>query len=184
MRYHAASPVPHYRPFPNVESRNVLQAHVEIPALVQLLPLPHQADVLEVGCGRGVALEPLARLLRPASLTGVDVDSGLLREAEPHARAVAPAATLVRADLRNLPFADGSFDLVVDFGTCYHVAGRARALGEIARVLRPGGVLVHETMFTQALSHPLRFRGPLPWASVSELEPGRSALFWATRRKR
>jgi ubiquinone/menaquinone biosynthesis C-methylase UbiE len=44
-----------------------------------------------------------------------------------------------QADVRSLPFDDESFDTVFDFGTCHHISAPVRALGEIARVLRPGG---------------------------------------------
>jgi cyclopropane fatty-acyl-phospholipid synthase-like methyltransferase len=48
-----------YRPFENVETRNGLQALVEIPLMLRALPLPRGGRVLEVGCGRGVALPVL-----------------------------------------------------------------------------------------------------------------------------
>jgi SAM-dependent methyltransferase len=85
-------------------------------------------------------------------------------------------------DVRALPFPDASFDLVVDFGTCYHVSRREQALREIARVLATGGRFVHETRLSQALSHPVRSRGRfLPWEVVSELAAERHALLWASR---
>jgi ubiquinone/menaquinone biosynthesis C-methylase UbiE len=43
------------------------------------------------------------------------------------------------ADVQKLPFADGSFDVVLCSYALYHVRNRPRALGELARVLRPGG---------------------------------------------
>ena len=173
-----------YRPFPNLAHRNLIQARFELPTLVALLHPPVEGDVLEVGCGRGVALEPLARLLRPRSLTGVDVDPVAAAEAARAIRAGGLAASVAPADVRELPVEARSFDLVVDFGTCYHVADPARALAEVARVLRPGGVFLHETPLAQALSHPTRFRGRLPWSAAPELRPGRSAVFWALRARR
>jgi ubiquinone/menaquinone biosynthesis C-methylase UbiE len=89
------------------------------------------------------------------------------------------------ADLRLLPFADESFDMVVDFGTCYHIKLPQFALGEICRVLVPGGLLVHETRASQLLSHPIRsLRRRVPWSAVPTLRLARHALLWATRRKR
>jgi ubiquinone/menaquinone biosynthesis C-methylase UbiE len=58
--------------------------------------------------------------------------------------------------------------MVIDFGTCYHVSGGTQgslmALREITRVLRPGGLFVHETCVAQHLAHPVRsFGRSLPW---------------------
>src|SRR6476661_6567304 len=67
-----------YRSFGNMESRNGLQERLEIPLLVRALRLPRGGRVLEVGCGRGIALPVLAERLRPASLVGMDVDGTLV----------------------------------------------------------------------------------------------------------
>ena len=151
-----------HRTFPDVPLRNTLQARMEIPLLVRLLRLTGGGRVLEVGCGRGVALPVLHELLRPRRLVGLDIDAALLE----HARAAAPAgAEVVHGDVHLLPFPAASFDLVIDFGTCYHIARPADALREIARVLRPGGRFVHETRISQLLAHPIRAgRRRLPWS--------------------
>ena len=82
--------------------------------------------------------------------------------------------------MRDLPFESGRFDLVIDFGTCYHASdtmeGRRAALSEVSRVLRDGGLFVHETRVAQRLAHPVRsFGRTLPWRDVPELAPDRSA---------
>ena len=185
-----STPSPHdeYAPFENVEARNDLQARLELPLLVRALRLPRGGRVLEIGCGRGVALPVLAARLAPSALVGVDIDPSLLGVAERRARAHGIEATLLEADVRALPFERGTFDLVIDFGTCYHVsggrAGARLALGEVARVLRLGGLFVHETALAQHLAHPLRsFGRTLPWRSVPCLVRARGALLWATRRR-
>ena len=149
------------------------------------LALPEGGRVFEVGCGRGVALPVLARLLRPRRLVGVDVDRSLLELARSRCGVPAGVVELRLADVRALPFADASFDLVVDFGTCYHVASHQDALSEIARVLADRGLFAYETRLSQRLSHPLRSRGRrLPWRGVPALVPRRHALLWAFRERR
>jgi len=179
-----------YAAFGNVPARNGLQARVEIPLMLWTLQIPRGGRVLEVGCGRGVALPVLSARLAPASLTGIDVDAALVAEAERRvAAARVPNADVLHADVRALPFDDASFDLVIDFGTCYHVsggiAGSLAALREIARVLRPGGLFVHETRVAQHLAHPVRaFGRTVPWMAEPALVPDRAALLWSVRRRR
>jgi SAM-dependent methyltransferase len=177
-----------YVPFGNMESRNGLQERIEIPLLVRALRLPRGGRVLEVGCGRGIALPVLAERLRPSSLVGVDLDGALVEVARQRIARSGTRAEVRAADVRALPFERGTFDVVIDFGTCYHVgggpAGRLAALEEIARVLCVGGLFVHETRVAQHLAHPVRSRGRrLPWSAVPLLAPEREAVLWTARRR-
>jgi ubiquinone/menaquinone biosynthesis C-methylase UbiE len=187
MRYGVGSVealVEPYEPFANVVLRNTIQQRFEIPTLARLLGLPKGGEILEVGCGRGVAFAPLVEHCAPASLTAIDIDPALVAEARGFASGAALDVDVLEADVRELPFPANSFDLVVDFGTCYHVAQPDRALREISRILRRGGLLVHETSLAQLCSHPDRFCGrSLPWAAARELVPRRKVVFWATREK-
>ena len=183
-----AGPAEEYTAFPNMESRNGLQARFEIPLMLRALALPRGARILEVGCGRGVALPVFARRLAPATLVGVDVDPALVAMARRRVAHEGVVAAVIEGDVRDLPFADASFDVVVDFGTCYHVsggrAGSRAALEHVARVLRPGGLFVHETPLAQHLAHPVRsFARTLPWREVPALVRDRAAGLWAVRRR-
>ena len=179
-----AAPFPEYRPFPNEGDRNWRQEHLEIPLMLLALRLPRRARVLEVGCGRGIALPPLARRLMPSRLVGLDIDPSLLAEAERRLRDTGTPAELVLGDVHRLPFSDREFDVVIDFGTCYHVARPEAALREIARVLAPGGIFATETKLSQLLAHPVRARGRyLPWFAALELAPRSRAALWQSRKR-
>ncbi|HET7508526.1 MAG TPA: class I SAM-dependent methyltransferase [Solirubrobacterales bacterium] len=173
-----------YRPFPNEEGRNSRQTQWEIPALVKALQLPSDARILEVGCGRGIALPVLDRLCEPRRLAGLDIDEELLAVAADNLREHGSEAELHRGDVRQMPFADESFDVIVDFGTLYHIARSPAALAEIARVLAPGGMFVYETKASQFLSHPVRSRGRrLPALAEHGLRRRRWAMLWASHTK-
>jgi SAM-dependent methyltransferase len=176
-----------YVPFGNVEARNGLQERVEIPLMIRALSIPKGLRILEGGCGRGVALPVFLERLSPVELWGVDVDPALVRIARHRIAARKLDATVVEGDVRSLPFPSARFDLVIDFGTCYHVSGGREgarlALSEIARVLAPGGVFVHETPVAQHLAHPLRsFARTLPW-SGAPFSFERTGVLWSARRK-
>jgi SAM-dependent methyltransferase len=171
-----------YEPFANDTGRNGRQESLEVPAFVAALGIPRGVRILEVGCGRGIALTGLSRQCAPTRLVGLDIDAALLVEAAENNPGI--DVELVCADVRGLPFDDASFDVVIDFGTCYHIGRPAQALSEIARVLAPGGLFCHETPVSQVLSHPRRWGGRgLPWDQVPELHGGRRALLWSSRER-
>ncbi len=95
--------------------------------------------LLNVGCGTGGFNAAAARA--GAAAWGVDVAA----DAVAIAAARAPAGRIARAAAEDLPFADGAFDVVYCYSTLEHVADAPRALGEMARVLRPGGALYLHT---------------------------------------
>src|SRR5262245_26996295 len=100
-----------YERFGNVEARNGLQERIEIPLLLRALRPPQGGRVLEVGCGRGIALPVLAERLRPSELVGVDFDPELVAIARERVRQAELPATVLEGDLRALPLEDESFDL-------------------------------------------------------------------------
>jgi ubiquinone/menaquinone biosynthesis C-methylase UbiE len=101
--------------------------------------LDSASRVLEIGIGTGRIALPLARHVR--QVVGVDLSREMLAKLRAK---IGPAAVApVRADASRLPFRDGCADAVVGVHV-FHLIPRWRAvLGEIARVLRPGGVLLH-----------------------------------------
>jgi SAM-dependent methyltransferase len=119
----------------------------EVAGIIELLALPVGARVLDAPCGWGRHTGLLAEA--GCTAVGVDLSFVLLRRATEHAIAAA-AARYSGCDLRALPFADGSFDAVINvftsLGLFLNDTDDVRALREAHRVLRPGGRLLLETM--------------------------------------
>jgi SAM-dependent methyltransferase len=121
--------------------------------LLDRLDLKGDERLLDVGCGRGAVLLMAAQRLPRGRAVGVDVWSAKDQSgnAEQVTRqnadleGVADRVELHTADMRQLPFEDGSFDVVVSSLAIHNISGageRAKAVREAARVLRPGGKLV------------------------------------------
>lgn len=91
---------------------------------------------LEVGCGTGVIAGEVAGL--GPTTTGLDIDPAMLAVA----RRYAPGVHLLQGDAHALPFADGTFDIVLCHYLLLWVADPARAVQEMARVARPGGTVL------------------------------------------
>lgn len=107
---------------------------------------------LELGCGAGTYVRYLAS--RGYRAVGVDYAvSSLGRAAE---RDAAGVGVYVAADGYELPFAPASFDLVVCIGVLQALGHPERLLDEIARVVRPGGMLVLEALNAFAVHAVLR----------------------------
>ncbi|HEX2746785.1 MAG TPA: class I SAM-dependent methyltransferase [Verrucomicrobiales bacterium] len=93
--------------------------------------------VLDAGCGTGLMSLKLGATGRQT--TGLDLSPDMIGRA---GRRRSPNVEFVQGDVENLPFADGSFDAVVNLISFHHYPAPARALAEFRRVLRPGGRLI------------------------------------------
>jgi SAM-dependent methyltransferase len=101
-----------------------------------------ELDLLECGCGGSPELDLLDLC---SHYTGVDFSETGLAEAALKLKATGVAHRLQQADVCDLPFADGHFDAVYSARMIFHIpdpAAQARAVDEMLRVLKPGGVLV------------------------------------------
>lgn len=106
------------------------------------LRLAPGARVLECGCGDGALwINNINRLPEGARIVLSDLSEGMLAEA---ARALA-RFDRITADIMDLPFKDGVFDVVIANHMLYHVPDIDTAISEARRVLAPGGVFVCST---------------------------------------
>ncbi len=99
--------------------------------------------VLEIGCGSGAQTTEAAKRVAPGgSVVALDVQEGMLRQlGRKLSGAGAPGVRPLAADACALPFRAGSFDLVFVVAALQEIPDRHGALGEVRRVLRPGGRL-------------------------------------------
>jgi ubiquinone/menaquinone biosynthesis C-methylase UbiE len=96
-------------------------------------------DVLEIGVGMGADHLEWAKA-SPRSLTGIDLTPRAIEHTRARIDAYGLQSTLECADAEHLPFADNSFDIVYSWGVLHHSPDTPRAITEVLRVLRPGGV--------------------------------------------
>ncbi len=98
-------------------------------------------DVLDVGSGSGTDVLIASRLVGPGgTVTGLDMTRAMREKLEPNAASV--GATNVRTvdgNAEDIPLADRSVDVVTSNGVLNLVPDKEKAIGEIYRVLRPGG---------------------------------------------
>lgn len=105
--------------------------------ILELVGSPEGMRILDVGCGDGVLAAGLARV--GAVVTGVDSDPRMLVAGRARAQRASVAVEFVEGDIRALPFTDALFDVVIAVTVLCFVPDAARALREMARMLKPGG---------------------------------------------
>ena len=112
--------------------------------MVGALELPPDAEVLEVGFGGGVGLELILRHAPDARVTGVERAADMVSLARRRFSEALRAGRLelVSASVDRLPLADARFDAACTANCVYFWPDLDAGLRELARVLRPGGILV------------------------------------------
>lgn len=97
-------------------------------------------EMLEVGSGRGGGANYIARYLKPAKMVGMDLAGNAVKFARNTFQQ--PNLEYVQGNAEALPFADRSFDVVINVESCHAYGSVPNFLREVHRVLRPGGTLV------------------------------------------
>lgn len=107
-----------------------------------LLPHLHAGmDVLDAGCGVGSIALDVAAKFAPRRIAGIDFDAGQIEDARRSAaERKLENAEFFTASVYELPFPDASFDIVYSVAVLMFLREPVRALAEMQRVLRPGGV--------------------------------------------
>lgn len=126
---------------------------------MDFLELRPGESVIDVGCGTGVFLPPLvAAVGAEGSVVGVDHAPTFLAQARQRVAeaGVSDNVILREADAMALPFADDSFDAAHCERVLMHLASPADAIGEMSRVVRPGGRVVAAEIFAHGATsdHP------------------------------
>lgn len=129
----------------NNPARALVQRFYEVPLLRRLGGSVNGGRVLEVGCGRGIGLPLLLSEFGAAHVHGIDLDPGQVTRARRRLGTKYEGRIDLRvASVEQLPFAGATLDVVFDFGILHHLPVWQRAVAEIGRVLKPGGMFFFE----------------------------------------
>jgi len=118
--------------------------------------------ILDAGAGTGAAIPALLERYKKAQLVALDLSENMLKKSSRHGSFLR-SPHLVCADIENLPFADGTFDLVFSSLSMQWCNDLNAALLEAKRVLKPGGLFVFTTFGPDTLKE-LRSS----WATVDD----------------
>ncbi|MFE0753012.1 class I SAM-dependent methyltransferase [Inquilinus sp. NPDC058860] len=109
------------------------------PLLIEFAGLEDGERVLDVGCGTGSLTFALPRVAAVQEVIGIDYSPVFVEEAA--RRNKDPRISIRQADACALPFPDGSFDRALSLLVLHFVPDAAKAVSEMRRVVRPGGVV-------------------------------------------
>jgi len=124
---------------------------------------------LDVGCGGGFMAEDLARA--GFQVTGIDSAAETAGAARTHAAVSELNISYVAGIAEALPFPEVTFDIAICCDVLEHVADSGRVVGEVARVLKPGGLFFYETINRTTRSWLMAIQAMQEWRSTAFVEP-------------
>lgn len=154
-RFYDEAPFPGYSPRDNLAA---FRARAERSRFAQLLDtaIPEDAHVVDVGCGTGQMSLYLAHMDRV--VVGMDISRAALRLGQDAARRFGiTSVRFIETDLHHAGLRPDSFDVVYSAGVLHHTADPAAAFASIARLARPGGIVI-VGLYNAFARLPLRFR--------------------------
>jgi SAM-dependent methyltransferase len=134
------------------------------PTVAEFAKAHRARRVLDIGCGDGELLEALSRRLPAAAYVGIDISAGRARLA--HAR-LGGRAAILQIGSGTLPFAMGSFDLVLITEVIEHLKNPNHLLDEVYRILAPSGRLILTTPNSDAYALWPQFAWLAEWSGHS-----------------
>ncbi|GLW66049.1 type 11 methyltransferase [Actinomadura rubrobrunea] len=142
----------------NSPPRRWVQRWYETPLLLRMGgPLDEGARALEIGCGSGYGVQLILERFGAGRVDAIDLDPAMVTRAR---RRLARYRGRVRVgvadatDLTGLVPRDGTYDAVFDNGIIHHIPEWRKAVAEVARVLRPGGLFYFGEVTAHALARP------------------------------
>src|SRR6202048_2178922 len=108
---------------------------------IQLMRVPADARVLDIGCGSGWATRLLSQYAVNGRVTGIDISDEMIRVAR-DSSLTSPNVDFETASAEQLPFSDHEFTHAFSMESLYYYENIPKALGEIFRVLKTGGLFV------------------------------------------
>jgi 2-polyprenyl-6-hydroxyphenyl methylase/3-demethylubiquinone-9 3-methyltransferase len=130
---------------------------------------PSRLSLLDVGCGGGLLAEEFARM--GFSVTGVDCSVPTLAVAREHAARGGLEITYTEGSAEALPFESHAFDVISCCDVLEHVDSPQAVLAEIARVLRPGGVFLFDTINRSLRSKVVAIKAAQDWRLTRMVPP-------------
>ena len=122
--------------------RAVIQRQFEARVLKRLGGHMPGGSALEIGCGRGIGARIIIEEFGADNVHAFDLDPNMVKMARRMTRDAEKNTAFWVGNAVTIPSRNNSFDAVFDFGAIHHIVNWRDAIGEVFRVLKPGGALL------------------------------------------